>query len=78
MTTTRPPRASLLLALAGVTGAQLARVLGVSRQAVSLQLTGGTASTSPELLEAIEDLGGPELAGQVAQAIDAERARRRP
>lgn len=71
-----PGVAALYLLQNGVTGAELARKLGVTRQAVSLQLAGGTASTSPELLEAIEELAGEEAARVVGLIVERERKAR--
>lgn len=68
-----PSPAALILLQHNITGAQLARTLGVTRQAVSLQLAGGTAETSTALLQAIADAGGPELAEKVARSIDTLR-----
>lgn len=69
-------RAQALLHLAGVSGADLARDLGLTRAAVSLQLNGGTASTSTELLEAIAARAGKAVADAVGLAIAGERAAR--
>jgi transcriptional regulator with XRE-family HTH domain len=60
---------------AGISGAQLARRLNVTRSAVSFQLAGRAAVTNPELLEAIADLGGSDLADTVAGLIDQTRAK---
>ena len=71
---TTPAPAVLALQRAGIAPSQLAEALGVSRQAVSFQLTGKAATTSPGLLTTIATLGGGELAAQVAALI--ERTRR--
>lgn len=68
--------AVLTLLGAGIKPAILARELGVSRQAVSYQLTGQTAETSPRLLNRIAELGGRQLAETVAAQVDAEREKR--
>lgn len=71
-----PNPAALRLLQAGISGAELARRLGVSRQAVSFQLGGHTAATSSELLEAIAELGDADLALEVRDLIDTARAER--
>jgi predicted transcriptional regulator len=71
-----PTPAALALIVAGLSGAELAAELGITRSAVSYQLAGKTAATSSELLEAIERRGGKALADQVAELIAAERVKR--
>lgn len=71
-----PTPAALRLIIEGITGVELARALHVTPQAVSSQLAGKTAETSSELLDAITERGGPELAAEVAELIEAERLRR--
>lgn len=69
--------AALALARRGITGQSLANDLGLTRAAVSFQLTGKAAKTSPALLDAIAARGGEELAQTVDRLIEEERRRRR-
>lgn len=69
--------AAVELARHRITGAQLARDLGLTRSAVSFQLCGEAESTSPRLLDAIAARGGEELAHTIDRLIDEERGRRR-
>lgn len=72
-----PAPAVLILLQHGISGAELARQLGISRQAVSLQLRGETSDASThDLLELLEDRYGYELASAVSQAIDRSRDER--
>ncbi len=74
---TRPPTpAGLALLTAGIQPKDLAEDLGVTPQAVSYQLAGKTATTSPALLEAIKRRGGRQLASAVATLIEKSRGRR--
>lgn len=70
-----PGPAVLALLGAGITPKSLADTLGVTPQAVSFQLAGKSAVTSPELLDAIKARGGPELADTIAELIAGERER---
>lgn len=65
--------AALALLGAGITGAQLARDLRLTPQAISFQLAGKAAETSPELLARIAQLGGDGLASSVKDLIDQAR-----
>lgn len=69
--------ASMELALKGITGQQLADDLGVTRAAVSFQLSGRAATTSEKLLDAIRERGGEVLAARVKVMIAVDRGDRR-
>lgn len=74
--TRTPSRAALKLLEHGYTSRKLADELGVTPQAVSFQLTGQAAETSPRLLELLHRRLGDTLAGEVLDLINAERERR--
>ncbi len=65
--------AAIELARCGITGQSLADELGLTRAAVSYQLCGKAAKTSPALINAIAARGGEELARTVKMLIDFER-----
>lgn len=71
-----PTAAAIALMREGITGKELAEALGVSPQAVSYQLAGKTATTSPGLLEAIRTRGSKKLAREVAELIETAREKR--
>lgn len=77
MSRTPTARAGLLLALEGIRGVDLAADLDVTPQAISFHLAGRSANTPADLLDAIARRGGPDLARQIAEAIDTERHRHR-
>ena len=73
-TTRRTPRlskAALVLAGAGISVREVGRELDLHNANVSRQLR-GEARPHPELIPTIARLGGPELADQVAAAIEAK------
>lgn len=69
--------AAIELARCGITGQSLADELGLTRAAVSFQLVGRSAATSPRLLEAVAARGGEDLARTVDMLIRNERNLRR-
>lgn len=69
--------AAIELARCGITGQSLADELGLTRAAVSYQLCGLSAATSPALLDAIEARVGRARTLDIDRLIDEERARRR-
>lgn len=71
-----PAPATLVLLREGIMGKDLADDLGLTPQAVSYQLAGKTAATSPELLEAIAARATPALADEIATLIDTTREKR--
>ena len=66
-------KAALLLRLAGVSSAELARRLGISKQAASWHLSGQSAETPAELIDAVRALADDATAGEVEAAIEAAR-----
>lgn len=71
-----PTPAALELLTAGLQPKTLAEDLGISPQAVSFQLAGKSANTSPDLLEAIRARAGADLAITVAAKIEQSRLER--
>lgn len=72
--TTRPPRlskAALVLAGAGISVREVGRTLQLNASTVSRQLR-GEYRPHPELLTTIAELGGQDVADEVADAIEAK------
>lgn len=68
-----PTPAGLELLGAGLQPKTLAEDLGISPQAVSFQLAGKSARTSDDLLQAITDRAGRQVAQRVAKKIEESR-----
>lgn len=71
-----PTPAALILLQKGISGRELAARLDVTPQAISFQLAGKAAATSPDLLEAVAELADEATARELAEAIDRARAKR--